>query len=88
MNKRRLITNGILVISVFMFPFWMTAMFIVAAIIFIPRMYEIFCYTLYIDLIGGVPLTRFFRDPIFVTTVTIVVCAVVEFLRPRILSRS
>ena len=80
----RVIANIFLFLSVLFLPWWMTAIFIIAALFIFKNFYEAIAWGFFGDLLYGISIAAFFNFGLFLTLGAGTIFFIVEFLKKRI----
>ena len=86
MNKNtvRIVSYLIILTGIFMFPWWLVFIFVLAAALYFERYYEAVFFGLIMDAIYAVPISKF-SGIILVSSVTaLILIVIVEFLKKRL----
>ena len=62
---KRIVSLCVLFISLFVFPWWVSAIFVIFFILFFDHPYEMFVFGIMLDGLYGVPFETFFKSHIF-----------------------
>ena len=82
---KRAVFGVILFISVFTFPWWISALLLLAGMFIFKNFYEFFVANVIIYSLHAVPGERLFTSPIFYSLLIVVIYIVLQIIRDNII---
>ena len=80
----RIIVDLILLLAIFIMPWWLSLLLIIAAIFYFNTFYESVIFAILLDGFYGIPGLTFYGINAFFTTVIGVIFILLIFLKPRL----